>query len=612
VAKMLSAEHQYGGTDSTEPFQAGDALVKYLHSLGVKYIFGIPGGAIEPLFDALDRSEKKGGPRVIVSRHETGSVFMAEGYARNTGRLGGCCATTGPGATNLITGIASAYQDNIPLLVITAQTSIEDFGRKAFQESSDTGINILGMFEYCTAYNSLVSHIDQFERKLISAITVAMSESKPVHLSIPRNILRKKIHINKIHNLVEHLEDPVPIDTNKVDQLSQTLVLSTQPVFIIGGGCAGAISQILKCAFLLGAKIVTTPDGKGLVSPYHPLFQGVIGFAGHKMARDLLESSKVDRIVAIGTALGEWAGGWDSLRVMNERLIHIDRSAINLSRSPIACLHIKGDITVIFEGLLAHLKKQDIHRAISSQGTMVDAKSGRLKYLDNLPELKKGFESKPILPQWLMMQLPLRFPSSTKFFVDVGNSMAWGIHFLNPYDRRVEGLESGQSDNIGRRSGQGGLFQATIEFASMGWAIGASIGAALANRKRPIVCITGDGSLLMNGQEMTVALQENLSIVFIVLNDGALGMVKHGQILTGARRIGYELPEVDFAAFAKSMGVRSFHVSCPQDLDNILIDELLLESGPTLLDVNIDKDQIPPISTRTNELKEVASSKTED
>ena len=168
----------------------GDLLINYLEQLGVEYIFGIPGGAIEPLYNALARSEARGGPRAIVARHETGAAFMADGYSRNTGKLGVCCATTGPGATNLITGVASAYENNIPLLVITAQTALSTFGRGAFQESSCTGVNTVGIFEHCTRYNTLISHVDQFETKLATAIMTAFQAPMgTVNIRVPLDVM---------------------------------------------------------------------------------------------------------------------------------------------------------------------------------------------------------------------------------------------------------------------------------------------------------------------------------------------------------------------------------------------------------------------------------------
>ena len=175
-------------TALVEP-ELADLLVEYLDQLGVEYVFGVPGGAIEPLYNALARSERRGGVRAVVARHETGAAFMADGYARNTGKLGVCCSTTGPGATNMITGVASAYENNVPMLVITAQTAISTFGKGAIQDSSCTGINTVGLYQHCTRYNTLISHAAQFEHKLATAIMSAMgSPAGPAHISVPRDV----------------------------------------------------------------------------------------------------------------------------------------------------------------------------------------------------------------------------------------------------------------------------------------------------------------------------------------------------------------------------------------------------------------------------------------
>ena len=586
---------------SATQIEASDLILAYLATLDVEYIFGIPGGAIEPLFNAIARSERKSGPKLVVARHETSAAFMADGYARNSGKLGVCCATTGPGATNLITGVASAYENNIPLLVITAQTSLENFGRGAFQESSDTGVNILGMFQFCTKYNTLVSHIKQVEQKLISAIFIAINDCCPVHISIPIDILGEKITHHNLHNLDKRFNNTLSIQRSKTNELLEPLLCSKKMVFVLGPGCAEAIGVIQQCITMLNATIVTTPDGKGLISSYHPLFKGVIGFAGHAQAEHVLREPEVDTIVAVGTSLGEWAtNSWDSDVLINEKLIHIDPFSINLSRTPTARLRIQAQILPLFQELLANL---DVHTLKPSR-QKTDTDTNLLPGIaeSSLP-LTNGWENKKVLPQWLMHQLPKKFPAYTCFLADVGNSMAWAIHYLHPYDRRMtERRIIPRAQSTTRRGAFAGLFQTTIDFAAMGWAIGASIGAALANKGRPIVCITGDGSLLMNGQEITVALQHNLSVAFIVLNDASLGMVKHGQQLTGAEAIGFELPHVDFAMMAQAMGVKGVSIQCPQDLLDLHIDTSFLEQGPVLLDVHIDQEQVPPIVSRTNSL----------
>jgi acetolactate synthase I/II/III large subunit len=507
-----------------------DLLLHYLAQLEVEFVFGIPGGAIEPLYNALARSKRRGGPEAIIARHETGALFMADGYVSRTGKLGVCCATTGPGTTNMITGVASAYANHIPMLIITAQTPLTSFGKGAFQESSCTGINTVAMFEYCTRYNSLVSHPEQFERKLAAALMTAFaSPPGPVHLSIPLDVFRSPApRRNDIFNVQRLLHSRPLFDHAGLEELLLKLHRDRNTVFVIGEGASEAIGAILMAAHHLDALLLTTPHGKGLISPYHPQFRGVIGFAGHRSAVEALKDENLDNIVCIGTALSEWASnGWDGELLLNHKLIHIDEQEVNFNFTPMAQLHVHGRILTTFEHLCDELTRQ----------------YGKAKFPDmwakprcrhfTLDDEEAFFDtSRPIKPQRLMYDLAEIFPPNTRYLADTGASFAWAIHYLHPFDRRMHGT----------RDAHGGLFRACLEFASMGWAIGCAVGAALASPDNPVVCITGDGSMLMSGQEITVALQHNLSVIFVVLNDSSLGMVKQGQLLSGAEAIGLSSP----------------------------------------------------------------------
>lgn len=583
----------------TKPLEIADLLIAYLEQLGVEYVFGIPGGAIEPLYNALARSERRDGPRAVVARHENGAAFMAHGYYMGKRRLGVCCSTTGPGATNLLTGVATAYENSIPMLVITAQTSLSNFGRGAFQESSDTGINTLGMFQYCTHYNTLVSHPNQFEQKLYSAIMTAFQTMTPSHLSVPLDVFRSTVPMSKpSFNLKDALEPRNWVQEEPLNAFCKALIESKDIVFVIGDNCSDAIGTILDVAFIVNAKIVTTPHGKGLVSPYHPLFRGVVGFAGHQSALRLLSDPRVDLVVAIGTSLSEWASNsWDNGILMNEKLIHVEECERFFTRSPMARLHVHGKIDFVFERLLQHeqlserassLQKsvKEIAAAMEQEYDDTQRQTKRLFWLDN--EEKYVDDSSPIKPQRLMQELAKLFPPQTCFMADVGNSFSWSVHYLHPYDRRISGK---------RKRGYG-VYHSCFEFAPMGWAMGAAIGMAMARPGIPVICITGDGSMLMNGQEITVALQHKLNVIFVVLNDAALGMVKHGQIMNNAENIGYELPKVDFCAMAKSMGVNGYIINSPADLLALDIQKICTLSGPLLLDVRIDPHEPPPMMSR--------------
>lgn len=598
------------------PQTAGDLLVSYLEALGVEYVFGIPGGAIEPLYNALARSSRRGGPSPVLARHETGAAFMADGYSRNAGCIGVCCGTTGPGSTNLITGVASAYENNIPMLVITAQSSLNQFGLKPFQESTDTGVNIVGMFQYCTGYNTMVSHIEQFEHKLATALMTAINNSCPVHLNIPPDIMSSPLPSKQPTFDLKSLVQPARLqDQDAVEQLCAELSEAKNPVFVLGAGCHDAVPMILRIAFRLKARIVTTPDGKGLVSPYHPLYRGVIGFAGHELAEQTLTDPEVDLVVAAGVTFGEFnSNAWDRGALLNNRLIHIEAVDKNLTRTPMARLHVRGKIASVFESVSEYLEADGDELDVDSITRELEARAEKETRQDGYPSIhydldghcEEGWEQALVKPQWLMAYLTTLFPAHTIYHSDAGNSLAWSIHYLHPFDRRVMERRHGEKGQhrveAGRRTNYAGLYQTTTEFASMGWAIGAAVGTSLAAPERPSVCITGDGCYLMSGQEITVAQQHKLPVVFIILNDSGMGMVKHGQIMNGAESIAWELPQVDFAAMAASMGIRGHVIESPRDLLNLSFEEICPGDGPTLLDVRIDPDQVPPMGMRLKAL----------
>lgn len=604
-----------------------DLVVAYLAQIGVEYVFGVPGGAIEPFFNALahqsrcDSSQLPSGlsPRVlsrktprsagrlraIVARHEAGAAFMADGYARETGKLGVCCATTGPGSTNLLTGVASAYADHIPMLVITAQTALPGFGSGALQESSSDAVDTVGMFQHCTRYNSMVSHPDQLERKLLTAMVTAYRKpGGPAHISIPVDIQSLDVESRTESCDISTLfRQPDVVDTQSFDALCQVLLKARRVVLFIGNECRGSVDSIVQFAELMGAAIVTTPSGKGCIDAYHHLYRGVFGFAGHSSARDTLLDEDVELVLAVGTSLDELStNGWDATALLNEKLIHIDASMENFIHSTQACLHVYGHLRTIFADLIQVFTSVDRQersqfnggpysrgREISRQAlsnwrapnSSITFGTPRKVALDQADQYLSSVT--PIKPQRVMCELSRRFPYNTRFLCDAGNCWAWATHYLH--------LK------------KGGHFRIGMGYGAMTWAIGAAIGTALGNRGMPVVCITGDGSFLMSGQELTVAVQHRLPVIFVVMNDQALGMVKHGQRLGGGEAIGFELPPVDFAGVARAMGAQAHTIREPDDFASLDIDAICNASQPTLLDVYIDPEEVPPIQARMKVLR---------
>lgn len=567
-----------------------DMIVDYLEKMGIDVVFGVPGGAIEPLMNSLARSERRGGPRLVVARHECGAAFMADGYYRETGKMGVVCSTTGPGATNLITGVGSALADEIPMLVITAQTPLPKFGKRALQESSCTAIDTVGIFRHVTTFNTLVSHHEQLEGKLVSAIMSAHRRPHgPVHISIPSDILRApadiKAHIHS--DLLVH--DFLLADETAIARLCEKLGRVDNIVMYIGNGAAHATPQIMEFIALTNAAFVTGPMGKSWIDESHPQYRGVYGFAGHETAKSLLKCRDADLIIAVGTALGELCtGGWND-ELLNTKLVHIDASIEHFTRSPMANLHVFGNISTIFDRILVTIREVSktgrTWQTLPGANTTLNATGG---YATLTTPEKCFSDDVPIKPQRLMRNLSRDLPDDTRIYVDAGNGWSWATHYLNRRDAK-------------------GYYRLAMGFGSMAWSLGAAIGSSVANPRAPTLCIIGDGSYLMSAQELSVARQQNLPLVILVLNDGAMGMVMHGQKLGGQESIGWQLCEVNYAAMAISMGVEGVVIDTPQQLDEIDWPVLFAKSSPTLLDVRIDRAEVPPMGDRIKGLADKES-----
>lgn len=561
-----------------------DVIVEYIKQLGIEYVFGVPGGAIEPFYNALARSERNGGPKAIIARHECGAAFMADGYYRETGKMGVVCSTTGPGATNLITGVSSALADGIPMLVITAQTALPKFGKRALQESSCTAIDTVGMFKHCTNFNTLISHHEQLENKLISAIMAAhRTPNGPVHVSVPSDVLNAPAKIPASIHSDLFIHDFALSDEPAIAKLCDKLAKVDRIAVYIGNEAGPACHKIVEFCELVNAPFVTGQTGKGRINESHSLYRGVYGFAGHANAQDVFRNNDIDLILAVGASLGELGtGGWNE-DLLNTKLVHIDSSVEHFTRSPMANHHVCGNLEEIFNRLVDNVtqaRKWGRQWKCSAAPVSPNLFGGHF----TLDETAKCIENtSPVRPQRLMTHLSKELPDESRLFIDAGNAWSWATHYYN------------NNNNHGR-------YHIGMGFGSMTWAVGAAIGSCLANPAAPTVCLVGDGSYLMGAQEITVAQQHQLPIIFMVLNDAALGMVKHGQRLGGAESIGWELNDIDYAALAQAMGINSLTIDDAAELDEINYLELMSLEGPTLIDIRIDRDEVPPMGQRVKGL----------
>jgi acetolactate synthase-1/2/3 large subunit len=399
------------------------------------------------------------------------------------------------------------------------------------------------------------------------------------------------------------LHRPDMMDERSVAALEREMNAATRMVFVIGEGAAEAVDSIMTLVNLTGALFITTPDAKGLVNPYHQAYRGVFGFGGHASAEGALKADP-DLIIAFGTGFGELASsGWSKL-LLNNRLAHVDESEENLIRSPMARIHVRGRIRAICDRIIAG--RQPLIGGVTHGIPSAPEVPHRYGVSLQAPD-EYHSEATPIKPQRLMKELSKRFPPTTRFLADTGNSMIWAAHYLQPWNRRGLGHRMKSMGYVEgeRRSGTASWLRIALEFAPMGWAIGAAIGIARGNPRCPVVCITGDGSYLMSGQEITTAAEERLPVIFVILNDQAYGMVKHGQRLAGAEPIAFALSRVDFRGMAESMGVPGHVIESPEDFDRIDFAAVLSRKGPTLLDVRVDGEEVPPMILRLKTLGSV-------
>lgn len=595
MLQVMDSSHPDGHKQSSSPGEklatnCSDVIVDYLAKMGIEVIFGVPGGAIEPLMNALARSERRNGPRLVVARHECGAAFMADGYYRETGKIGAVCSTTGPGATNLVTGVASALAEEIPMLVITAQTPLPKFGKRALQESSCTAVDTVSIFRHITLFNTLVSHQEQLESKLVAAIMAAhRSPNGPVHISIPSDILRAPLALNN-HLQPELLTHNFSLaDDIAIAHLCEQLLQSKKVVVYVGRSAGQSSRKLMDFIEQTGAAFVTGPMGKSWVNEHHPQYRGVYGFAGHESARGILQHPDVDLILAVGATLGELeTSGWNQ-ELLNNKLVHVDSSLEHFTRSPMARLHVYGRLDVIFERLsiaLRHAQRQGKRWEKLTPPKETNVNGGYIP-LDNSEACTSP--ARPLKPQRLMHWLSRKLPEETRLFIDAGNAWAWATHYY-----------TSKSDQ--------GYYRIAMSYGSMAWAMSASIGSAIANPQAPTVCVLGDGSYLMGGQEITVAAQHNLPIVFIVLNDSAMGMVMHGQQLGHQESIGWELNEINYAALVQAMGIEGRVITSAEQLETLDFATLFAKSGPTLLDIRIDRNEVPPMGERIRGLASESSS----
>ena len=559
-------------------------LLKYLTAEGVEYIFGVPGTSLVPLFDALNKQDAI---RPILSKHEEGAAFMADGYARVSGKIGVCYATSGPGATNLVSGVANAYMDNIPLLVITGQVPTSIYGKGTFQDSTKEGVDSVAMFDPVTKLSTMIMSRYKMPELLREAFRKAFSGKRgPVHLSYPKDIMEAEIEDTLLPPKAYRVK-PEYFDRRLVIDAVERLVKAKKPAMLVGSGviASGATSEVLELAEMLNIPVATTPKAKGAFPESHELSLGVLGLCGSVAAEEYLMGD-VDALLVVAASLNQMTTfSWDPRIMPSDCLIHINIDPSEIGKNYVADIGLVGDCGAVLDEMsfrvLRELQKHD-PKAERPVEEIIQFKKRTGMVLD---EEKMYSGSVPIKPQALMRELQELLPKDAIVFLDTGNHTCWAIHYLS-FDR----------PNCISAFGM----------LPMGYATAAAaIGGKLAAPNKPVIAVVGDGCFLMNGMEIATAVSHEVPVVWIVQNNAKLGLVDELQKFSlGENTVSTTFKEVNLAKVAEGLGAQGFRIERPGELSRIL-PQALNSGKPTVIDCIIDPNEVPPIERWVRGVKEL-------
>ncbi|MDY7000545.1 MAG: biosynthetic-type acetolactate synthase large subunit [Thermodesulfobacteriota bacterium] len=525
-----------------------EIIVKLLERQGVEIVFGIPGGGNLPIYDALRNSEI----RHILTRHEQGAGFMAQGMARSTGRVGVCMATSGPGATNLLTAIADAKLDSVPLVAVTGQVPRPMIGTDAFQEVDTYGLTLP-----ITKHNFLVQSAEDLFDIIPESFRIAASgRPGPVVVDIPKDVQTQVLTLGG-WPAPWLPEAPKACDPEDIDRAVAMIERSERPVLYIGGGImnSGSSESLRALAEKNSIPVASTLMGLGCFPHNHPLFLGMVGMHGARHTNFALEEA--DLLLAFGVRFDDRATGRAQEFCKQADIIHVDIDHSEIGKIKDSNLGIVGDVGSALRALIPRVGTRDREDW--------RLRVARLKEAHALPPENPD----PLHPVNLLKHISRHVAPDTIITTDVGQHQMWTAQ-VYPFCSPRTFLTSG------------GL-------GTMGFGVPAAIGAGLANPKRKVVCISGDGSFLMNIQELATLAEHNLNVTIVIMNNNHLGLVRQQQELFFGKRIFASRfdSRPDFTAIAKGFGIPSHDLKDSTDpLETI--NAALETPGPSVVNAPID------------------------
>ncbi|GJL80529.1 MAG: acetolactate synthase [marine bacterium B5-7] len=530
-----------------------ELLIKLLERQGITHIIGIPGGANLPMYDALTRSTIKH----ILARHEQGAGFIAQGMARATGKAQVCFASSGPGASNLVTAVADAKMDSIPLIAITGQVHQAMIGTDAFQE-----IDTFGLMLPITKHNWMVRSAKELLEVIPQAFEIALSgRPGPVSIDIPKDVQNQIIEIEQFPEPGVRKMNPI-FDIQQVTRMLEKIRHAERPILMIGGGIiyAGASKALLQFAEQLDLPTIQTFMGLGILPSGHPLSLGMLGMHGAPYTNLVLE--ECDLVIGMGVRFDDRATGKVAAFCPKADIVHvdIDHSEIGKILNPV--LSIRADVGEVLTSANEILEP--------SQRPLWRQRVAQLK--EKYPLILNG-QDDLFSPYGAIKTVASLLDDSVNITTDVGQHQMW-VAQVYPFNRPRQWASSG------------GL-------GTMGFGLPAAIGMALAQPERKVICFTGDGSLMMNIQELATAAEHDLDIKVVILNNNHLGLVRQQQTLFYEKNLSAVKfkQEVDFALTARGMGMKGVNLAVS---DNPLLDlkSALLEQGPCVINIPIAETEM--------------------
>jgi acetolactate synthase-1/2/3 large subunit len=547
----------------SKKMSGASALVKSLESAGVDVMFGIPGGAILPAYDPIFDSSI----RHILVRHEQGAGHAATGYAQVTGRVGVCIATSGPGATNLVTPLADAAMDSVPMVAITGQVPSNAIGTDAFQEADIRGITMP-----FTKHNYLVTDPDQIPRAIAEAFYIASSgRPGPVLVDIAKDALQKETDFvwPKELSLPGYRPQLEPVNQSILDAAA-LIAQSSKPVLYVGGGAikANASKELLQLAELLGVPVVTTLMARGAFPDSHPLHYGMPGMHGTVGAVTALQKS--DLLITLGARYDDRVTGKLSTFAVHAKVIHADIDPAEIGKNRFADVPVVGDLKRTIAALIPAVKAEFAKKAPDYSAWNASMNKLRETYPLGYDLPKDGSLS----PQYVIERLSALTGPEAIYVAGVGQHQMWASQFVK-YENPRTWLNSG------------GL-------GTMGYAVPAAMGAKVGAPDTPVWAIDGDGCFQMTNQELVTCALNNIPIKVAIINNESLGMVRQWQTLFYEGRYSntnLESKRVpDFVKLADAMGCIGLTCDRPEDVDSIIKKANSINDQPVVVDFRVFKD----------------------